>query len=86
MPQEYDNNMRGVLFISENKKSDKYPDFNGTITINNKEYKLAGWKKVGKSGKRFLSLAVRSPDDGVYETKKDKYYKMPDVADEDAPF
>ena len=60
----------GSLFAEQSKKNPKSPDYSGTIALNLKDLtaiktengltviKLSGWKKVGKSGKTYLSLAV----------------------------
>lgn len=45
-----------TLFKVEDKKSEKHPDYTGSIFIGGKDYYLDAWKKVGKeSGKPFLS-------------------------------
>lgn len=56
------NNLQITLWVNENKKEDKHPDFNATIKIGDKfEDCGAGWKKVSeKSGKKFLSLSFKS--------------------------
>jgi hypothetical protein len=60
----------GSLFAETSKKNPKSPDYSGTIAINLKDLtgiktengltyiKLSGWKKIGKNGKTYLSLAV----------------------------
>ena len=60
----------GSLFAEQSKKNPKSPDYSGTIAVNLKDLtaiktengltiiKLSGWKKVPKSGKTYLSLAV----------------------------
>jgi hypothetical protein len=60
----------GSLFAEMSKKNPKSPDYSGTIAINLKDLtglrvengltyvKLSGWKKVGKNGKTYLSIAV----------------------------
>lgn len=54
----YDNTNRGVLFRNTEKRNDKQPDYSGTFNIDGVEKKIAGWEKVGKSGKPFISLSV----------------------------
>lgn len=67
---EYPN--KGSLFPSTVRKSDKSPDFFGSIKVDRSylrdlmdkhtedliEIKLSGWKRESKTGNRFLSLAV----------------------------
>jgi hypothetical protein len=60
----------GSLRASGTKKGPKSPDYWGTIAINLKDLtnihtedgltvvKLSGWKKVDRSGKTYLSIAV----------------------------
>lgn len=55
--QQYDNEMRGVLFKQREKKSERSPDYTGNVTIGGVEYRLSGWARQGRSG-TFLSLAV----------------------------
>ena len=40
-----DDNLRGVLFREQNKKSEKSPDFTGHLTIDGVRYRLAGWTR-----------------------------------------
>ena len=58
--KQFDNTNRGVLFV-KNKKSEKQPDYEGTINIDGRELSLAGWKKVSQKGATFLSLKVSEP-------------------------
>jgi hypothetical protein len=60
----------GSLRANQTKKNPKTPDYWGNIAINLKDLtniktvdgltvvKLSGWKKVDKSGKTYLSIAV----------------------------
>jgi len=57
----------GALFSIATKTNVKGPDYRGDITVdirtlevndNLATIKLAGWKKVSKAGKTYLSLAV----------------------------
>lgn len=63
---EYDNEMRGALFVNDRKKKDSHPDRKGTCTIEGVEYWVSGWLKKTRDGKTFLSLAfTRKDDDGT---------------------
>jgi hypothetical protein len=62
----------GGLFVSTVRKSDKSPDYFGSIKVDRNylkfllektdedgiEIKLGGWKKESKTGNRFISLSV----------------------------
>lgn len=75
---KYDNTNRGVLFVNQ-KKSDKSPDYSGTLNVAGVEMNLAGWKKQSKKGTTFLSLNLSAKQQGGY---------APDVSDfdDDVPF
>ena len=51
----------GSLFKNEKKEKPNQPDYNGTVNVDGKVYYLAGWKKAGKDGTTWLSLAVNEP-------------------------
>lgn len=59
---EYDNEMRGVLFTNENKRTEKSPSMTGRVQIEGKEYRLAAWTQTSRTGKRFLSISVTDSD------------------------
>jgi hypothetical protein len=64
----------GSMFLSKNKKSEKAPDFYGSISIDKDllielvknrtseliEIKLDAWKKVTKNGDPWLSMSVNT--------------------------
>lgn len=56
--QQYDNNNRGALFPSREKRTPNSPDYTGEININGVDYFLSGWGKTGRNGSKFVSLAV----------------------------
>jgi len=58
--KQYDNEKRGVLFKQREKNNERSPDYTGNVTIDGKEWRLAGWIKEGRSGP-FLSLSVSEP-------------------------
>lgn len=49
---------QGTLFVNDKKGNEKAPDYSGTVLINGKEMRIAGWKKQAKSGSTFLSIQV----------------------------
>jgi hypothetical protein len=63
---------RGALFLSTQRKSDKAPEYFGSIKLDRSylkslmektdedgiEVKLSGWKKPTKTGGTFLSISV----------------------------
>jgi hypothetical protein len=51
----------GVLFKNDRKSGDRDPDYRGTATIGNIEYRMSAWLKDGRSGK-FLSFAFTLKD------------------------
>jgi len=52
--------MSGTLFPEQRKKSEKAPDWTGTVLINGETWRLAAWTKQGQRGE-FLSLKVSEP-------------------------
>ncbi|WP_146044250.1 hypothetical protein [Novacetimonas maltaceti] len=57
------NNQRegsGILFPNERRKSEKAPDYTGTIFLNGHGMELSAWTKLGAKG-QFLSVQVREP-------------------------
>ena len=90
----------GSLRASTSKKGPKSPDYWGNIAINLNDMtniktedgltvvKLSGWKKVGKDGKTYLSLAV---DRFLPKQEGGDYSRQPirqedDFGDQDIPF
>lgn len=54
-------NNTGSLFLNDRKTETKHPDYTGKAVINNKPYWVSAWVKVGKSGKKFISISVQEP-------------------------
>jgi hypothetical protein len=59
MAEQYNNENRFALFREENRKSDKHPEFSGTLNIDGTDYWINAWVQVSKSGKKFFSGTVR---------------------------
>lgn len=88
---EYSDENRGVLFREENKESDKHPDYTGKVNVEGIEFRLAGWIRESKNGKKFLSLAVSElKEQSGYEKAKAQAERLrtddaPPLSDDDAP-
>ena len=85
---EYDNTNRGTLFKAKEKKSEKSPDYTGTININGVEMRLSGWLKESKAGMKYFSLAVsesNSQPQSISNVSPKSEYK-PDSLNDDIPF
>lgn len=62
MSQQYDNNMRGVLFKNDRKESDRHPDYKGSAEVDETEYWVSAWIKEGRNGK-FLSMSFTEKEE-----------------------
>jgi hypothetical protein len=61
MSQQYDNELRGVLFKNDRKEQPNHPDYKGSATINGQEMWISAWIKEGQRGK-FMSLSFKPKD------------------------
>jgi len=62
---DFDDTNRGALFLNDKKEEgSKHPDYTGTLNVEGKEYRLAGWKRQSKNGKTFLSVSISEPREG----------------------
>lgn len=76
MSTEYDNELRGALFQNDKGTgagSERRPDYRGTVQVEGKTYKIAGWKRMTRAGnKPFLSLSftedIQEPPEATEET------------------
>jgi len=70
--QQYDNNLRGVLFHNDKEGNDKRPDLTGNCEIDGTKYRIAAWNKISKTGNQFLSISL-SLDDGNTKSGQTSY-------------
>lgn len=59
---QFDNNLRGTLSKSKNRRSEKSPEYSGSCEINGQQFWISGWIKSGHSGD-FLSLAFQAKEE-----------------------
>jgi hypothetical protein len=69
MSEQYDNELKGVVFKNDQKEKPEDRDYSGQCTIDGREYWLSGWKNRSKSGTPFLSLSFKAKDGGKPKAK-----------------
>ena len=50
--------MTGVLFMVEDRASDKHPNLTGNVLIKGEKYYISAWSNTAKSGKKYISLKL----------------------------
>jgi len=89
--QQYDNNLRGVLFHNDKGDNQNRPDMTGNCEIDGTKYRIACWNKTSKNGNQFLSLSL-SLDDGNTKSGQTSYASQAPASpatkavDDDIPF
>ena len=66
--------MTGVLFMVEDRASDKHPNLTGNVLIKGEKYYISAWSNTAKSGKKYISL------------KLNEEQKQPKTDNSDLPF
>lgn len=67
MSGNWDNTLKGALFINKDKNSPNHPDYKGSLeTEDGEEYWVSGWikeiKNGAKAGQKFISIALTPKD------------------------
>lgn len=85
----YDNTNTGILARNENRKTDKHPEFTGSINVGGVDYWLSAWVNEGKpggkmEGKKYFSLKVnpkeqRVSPQGRTAARGDSYVSFDDI-------
>lgn len=65
----YDNTNSGMLARNENRKTDKHPEYTGSLNVNGVDYWVSAWVNEGKAGgkmegKKYFSLKVNPKETG----------------------
>ena len=61
----------GSLFKNDKRTDEKNPHYKGSAMVNGEEFWLSAWMKEGKSGVKFMSLALKPKDEGAATSKKE---------------
>lgn len=56
---QFDNTNRFTLFFNSEKKSERGPDWSGTLNVDGKEYFIDGWIKPTRTGGEFISGSIK---------------------------
>ena len=90
---KYDNNNKISIFKNDKKGNEKAPDYRGTTTLNNQEYKVAMWIRTSASGTKYMSGTVEidtyKKQEEVKEVKVDPFADFANetnINDDDLPF
>ena len=87
---KYDNNNKISIFKNDKKGNEKAPDYRGTTTLKNQEYKVAMWIRTSASGTKYMSGTVEID---TYKKQEEikvdpfaDFAKETDITDDDLPF
>jgi hypothetical protein len=66
----YDNTNSGIMARAENRKTDKHPEFTGSINVEGVDYWLSAWVNEGKAGgkmegKKYFSIKINRKEGGT---------------------
>lgn len=85
------NDNSGSMFVNERKNQPNHPDRTGSCKVGGVTYRVAGWIKPGKNGKKdWLSLAFTVQEEQAEprapSTRRDPPQGGFDSMDDDIPF
>lgn len=49
----------GVLYVNAEKRSERSPDYSGSVTIGGQQFWLSAWNKETRDGRRYISVAAK---------------------------
>jgi hypothetical protein len=66
---EYDNTNKGMMARADNRKTDKHPEFTGSLNVEGVDYWVSAWVNDGKpggkmEGKKFFSIKINRKEGG----------------------
>lgn len=57
--QQYDDELRGVLFKNDRKATERDPDYKGEAQVRGEKFWLSAWIRESKSGRKYMALSLR---------------------------
>lgn len=72
-PKKFDDTNRGILFKNDRKRSDKHPDYRGSLNVGGVDHWLSAWRKETRNGPA-LSLSIEPKQEarrGSYERSRE---------------
>lgn len=64
MSQQYDNTLRGALFVNDRKERDNQPDYKGSIEDDTgRQFWVSAWIKQTRNGDDYISMALTPKDE-----------------------
>lgn len=86
MSQQYDNELRGVLFKNDRKGNENQPDYKGSCEVDGVEYWISAWIKEGQKGK-FMSLSFTEKEAApAPPPRRQERQRAQQPDDDDIPF
>jgi hypothetical protein len=86
MSQQYDNEMRFVLFKNDKQGNEKRPDYRGEATIDGTTWRLSAWIKTDKNGQKFMAGQIELPKDRTAPARTESTQPEPNEPEGDVPF
>lgn len=71
----------GTLFVNEKKESENAPDYTGPISSNNRDRRLAAWKRI-KDGNPYMTFSISDQR----QQQEEPEVRKPSFDDSDIPF
>ena len=90
----YDNTNSGMIARNENRKTDKHPEFTGSLNVEGVDFWVSAWVNEGREGgkmegKKYFSLKISRKEQSVRGAPPiSSGHPKPDTGfiDEDIPF
>lgn len=75
----------GAIFRNKDKKTEKSPDYTGSITLNGQEIKLSCWLATSQNGMKYFQVRVNTNTQGE---KREQKHDNPhdDFINDDVPW